>query len=92
MKIDLHKLTTLFAVIIPLWGGAVFLWSYEKNLVKHSDLAVSKLDARLERTELLVTILSRDPRAEEEAKYERAKARLINLEAQRDKLLGISVD
>jgi hypothetical protein len=92
LKVDLHKLTTLFAVLIPLWGGMVFLWSYEKNLVKHGDLAVNTLDARLERAELLVTILSRNPRPDEEAKYERAKARLINLETQRDKLLGTNVD
>ena len=95
MKIDLHKMTTLFAVLIPLWGGAVFLWNYQDNLVKKSDLAVMDLDARLERTEIIVAVYSRNTAElspDELNKYERAKARLINLENQRDNLLGLSHD
>ena len=104
MKIDLHKMVTLFAVLVPLWGGAVFLWNYQENLVKHSDLpdmttlvrktdlAVMDLDARLERTEIIVAVYSRNTEEltpDEINKYERAKARLINLETQRDSLLGL---
>lgn len=92
MKVDLHKMVTLFAVLMPLWGGAVFLWNYQENLVKKSDLAIMDLDARLERTEIIVAVYSRNNSEltnDEINKYERAKARLINLENQRDSLLGI---
>ena len=95
MRIDLNKITMIFAVLIPLWGGAAFLWSYEKNLVKKTDLAVMDLDARLERTEIIVAVYSRNTAeltTDEINKYDRAKARLINLESQRDSLLGLSRD
>ena len=95
MKIDLHKMVTLFAVLVPLWGGAVFLFTYQENLVKKADLAVMDLDARLERTEIIVAVYSRNPEGltpDEVNKYDRAKARLINLETQRDSLLRIRHD
>ena len=88
-------MTTIFAVLLPLWGGAVFLWNYQDNLVKKSDLAVMDLDARLERTEIIVAVYSRNTAElspDEVNKYERAKARLINLENQRDNLLGLAND
>lgn len=107
MKLDLHKITLWIGIFIPLWSGIVFLWSYEKALaykvdlpamhkyVTKSDLAVTDLDARLERTEILVALYGRNPdqlTPDEANKYERAKARLINLETQRDSLLRITHD
>ena len=95
MKIDLHKMVTIFAVLVPLWGGMVFLWNYQDNLVKKSDLAVMDLDARLERTEIIVAVYSRNPEGlttDEVNKYDRARARLINLERQRDSLLDATHD
>ena len=104
---DLDRTVTLFAVLIPLWGGIVFLWNYDDSLVKKVDLldhskyitksqmAVQDLDARLERTEIIVAIYSRNTETlspNEVNKYERAKARLINLETQRDNLLDITND
>ena len=40
MKWDINKVATLFGIILPLWGGAVFLWNYEKSLVKKADLSM----------------------------------------------------
>ena len=107
MKLDLHKMTLWIGIFIPLWSGIVFLWSYEKALAYKTDLpnmtkyitrsasAVMDLDARLERTEILVALYGRNPdqlTPDETNKYDRAKARLINLENQRDQLLGVSFD
>lgn len=92
MKWDLSKVATLFGIILPLWGGLVFLYTYEKNLVKKGDLSLSELTATIERTEILIAIHSHRVEELTEAErneYERHKARLINLEAQRDKILGI---
>ena len=82
--------TAIFGVIIPLWGGLAFGINYEKNLVKKSDLALLDLDARIERTEILVAVYARNPDTLTEMEknaYERSKARLISLEQQRDELL-----
>lgn len=82
----------VIGVILPLWGGMVFLYDYEKNLVKKPDLALTDLDARIERTEILVAVYSRDTERltePEKNAYERSKSRLIHLESQRDKLLGV---
>lgn len=92
IKNKIQIATALIGVFIPLWGGIVFAWNYEKSLVKKADLAVMDLDARIERTEIIVAIYSRDVDNLTEIDkndYSRAKARLIQLEAQRDKLLGI---
>ena len=91
MKLD--KIATIFGIILPLWGGAVFLFNYEKSIAKKSDLAIMDLDARIERTEIIVAIYSRDPQVLtelEKNEYDRAKNRLLSLEGQRDKLLGVN--
>ena len=92
INLDPKIIGAWLGVILPLWGGAAFLWNYEKNLVKVRDLDYRELDARIERTEIMIAIFSRDVDTlteKEKNDYERAKARLINLEAQRDKQLGL---
>lgn len=106
MNIDLTKVSLVFGVILPLWGGMAFLYDYDKNLVKKSEVDIDSLvrktdvdlrdlDARIERTEIIVAIYSRDTdrlTEIEKNSYDRAKQRLISLEEQRDKLLGIGSD
>lgn len=91
-KLDLNKIVLILGVWVPLYSGIALLWNYEKSLVKKADIAVMDLDARIERTEIIVAIYSRDTHTlteTEKNEYSRAKARLIQLEAQRDKILGV---
>jgi hypothetical protein len=107
MKIDAHKITLWLGIFIPFWSAIVFLWTFNESLARVADLpvmanyvtksdsAVTDLDARLERTEILVALYGRNPESltpDEANRNERAKARLINLETQRDNLLRISHD
>ena len=91
-KLNIEKLVAIFGIIVPLWGGMAFLWNYEKSLVKTQDLAVLDLDARIERTEILVAVYAKHTSQlseNETNSYNRAKARLIQLESQRDQLLEL---
>ena len=86
------KIGMLLGVVIPLWGGLGFLYKYEKNLVKQHERNEDKIDYTISVTELKVLsyeLYGIDKLTDlEKGRYERAKARLINLEAQRDKELG----
>ncbi len=108
MKLDLSKITALFAVVLPLWGGIVFLWNYEKALAYKVDLpdmelvvtknekALSDLDSKIANTVILTTLYELHGLTElnelERVKYDRANTRLVALRGQRDGLLGISND
>ena len=95
MKLNINKIATILGIISTILVAVTWFYNYEKNLVKTSDLAIMDLDARIERTEILVAVYSRNPETLTEMErnmYERAKARLIQLESQRDKLLGVSND
>jgi len=108
MKLDLSKVSLVFAVIIPLWGGIVFLWTFEKSLAKKTDIpdisvlvtktakAVSDLDGIIANTIILTTIYELHGLTEldelERIKYDRANTQLVSLKAQRNRLLGVSSD
>ena len=108
MKIDLHKMTTLLGVFLPLWGGAAFLWTYNDSLAKKIDLldvktlvtkhekSLSDLDSKIANTTILTTLYELHGLTEldelERVKYDRANTRLIALKGQRDGLLGIRND
>ena len=91
MKLDLNKITLIFGIILPMWGGAVFLFNYEKSLAKKADLAIMDMDARIERANILMKFYPNYSALTdaEKLEYDIAKAKLINLETQRDRLLGV---
>lgn len=84
-KMTIERIATIFGIILPLWGGVAFLWSYEKSLVKSHQLDAYKLDAQIERTEILIEVIKDDPTKKDD--YDIAKIRLANLMTQRDNML-----
>ena len=99
--VSIKHMAGFLTVVAPLWAAIAFGFHYEANLVKKVDieqmvikpeLAAKDLDARIERTEILIAIYARDVEAlseDDKNDYSRAKARLLNLEEQRDKLMGV---
>lgn len=102
MKLEdftIKHMAGFLTIVAPLWGAIAFGFHYEANLVKKAEiadmvlkheLASKDLDARIERTEILVAIYAREVDSldeEDKNDYARAKARLINLENQRDKVM-----
>lgn len=89
-KMTIERLGIIFGILVPLWGGAAYLWAYEKTLVKSYQLDAYKLDAQIERTELLMELLIAKPNKQQHDidKYDLAKTRLGNLMAQRDNMLN----
>lgn len=99
--LSIKHMAGFLTVVAPLWGAIAFGFHYEVNLVKKNEiatmvhkkeLAAQDLDARIERTEILIAIYARDVDSlseDDKNQYERAKARLINLENQRDKAMGV---
>lgn len=108
LKFDLHKATLWIGIFIPLWSGIGFLWSYEKALAYKVDLpdvtllvskrekALDDLDVKIANTVILTTLYELHGLEEldelETVKYGRANTRLVALRAQRDGLLGVSLD
>ena len=84
-KITFERIVAIFGIILPLWGGVVFLWKYEQKLVKSHQLDAYKLDAQIERTEIYMEVIKNDPFKKDA--YDLAKMRLGNLTAQRDNML-----
>lgn len=84
-KMTIERIATIFGIILPLWGGVAFLWSYEKSLVKSHQLDAYKLDAQIERTEIYMEVIKNDPLKKDA--YDLSKMRLGNLMAQRDNML-----
>lgn len=90
-------------VIFPLWGVIAYGFAYEKDIMKKSEYDMSvyvkksedsfdNLEARIERTRILIAVYSRNPETlteKEKNEYEAAKARLISLTEQRDRIMGV---
>lgn len=86
--------SNLVTTVLPLWVLITSIIVYESELVKVNDIAnlqtkadsaEKDLDARIALTEIKILIYSgRALTGAEQVEYDRAKARLINLEAQRD--------
>ena len=85
----------LYLVAVPLWSAIAWGFWYESQLVKKPDIEVLQtkadsaekdLDARIALTEIKILIYSTKESLNEsqQVAYDRAKARLINLEKQRD--------
>jgi hypothetical protein len=90
VKLDFSKIGMVFGVLIPLWGGAAFLWNYEKNLVKQTDINLMKIDSKIGQAEIKALIYAKDfsnLSQEDRDEYEKVKAAIINLEDQRNRLL-----
>lgn len=99
--ISIKHMAGFLTIVAPLWGAIAFGFHYESQLVKKAEiadmvfkheLAAKDLDARIERTEILIAIYARDVHSlteDDKNQYSRAKARLINLETQRDNAMGI---
>ena len=108
MKLDPHKITLWIGIFVPFWGGIAFLWNYEKALAYKVDLldvntlvtkhekSLSDLDYKIANTLILTTLYELHGLSElnelERVKYDRANTRLVALEGQRDRLLGIPND
>ena len=86
--------SNLVTTVLPLWVLITSVIVYESELVKLEDIAPLQtkadsaekdLDARIALTEIKILIYSgRELSEAEQVEYDRAKARLINLEKQRD--------
>lgn len=95
LNIDIAKLSTIIGILATLSTGGYFAYQKYSNLATRADIAIMDLDARIERTQILLevyrsvqtTTMTEAQLREHDEKYERAKARIINLETQRDKLL-----
>lgn len=103
IKLNPSVIGAWIAVVIPLWGGIAYMFKYDQNVMKKTEYdltqyvttesdSFSKLEARIERTKILIAVYSRNSASLteiEKNEYEAAKARLINLVQQRDKVLGV---
>lgn len=79
--------TLVIGVIVPLWSGLGYFYAYEKSLVKQHERTEDKVDILIGIQEIKVDLYSTQL-PQKQDKYDRAKARLINLEKQRDDNLG----
>lgn len=95
LNINISQLALWITTAAPLWGLIAFGINYEDQLVKRPDIemlqtkaasAEKDLDASIERLEIKMLIYSTKESLtqEQQVAYDRAKARLINLERQRD--------
>ena len=91
----LKKWSNLYLVVLPFWGIVAWGYAYEKSLVKQYQRNDDKIDYTISIMELKVLsyeLYGVDKLTDmEKGRYERAKARLINLENQRDEEVG-SID
>lgn len=104
--VNFNTIATVFGVVIPLWGGLFYGISFYNDIMLKSEFeqhyvvktahdhqhSVDKLDATIERTQILVAVYSLHAGNLNEAEknaYEQSKARIIQLQEQRDRLLGL---
>ena len=104
-SVNLNTLATLIGVVIPLWGAIFYGVSFYNDIMRKSEFEnhfvvrsahshehlVDKIDATIERTQILVAVYSLHSGTLTESErnaYEQARARIIQLQEQRDRFVG----
>lgn len=96
MNVPVKLIGTVLGILVILSGFGTWVYDYHGTLATRSDVNMNNLDGRISDVETVVLIYTLigieklDPVSK--GRYERANARLVNLEAERDKLLGPKSD
>ena len=91
VKVNIGMILGMIGGCATLASGGYFVWDYFDSLATKQQLAALTIDATIASTEQRLLILEFHGETNS-SRYEHTKARLINLEAQRDELLGVGND
>lgn len=89
MNVPIGKIATVLGILSILSGFGVWMFNYHGTLATKQDVNMDNLDSRISDVETVVLIYTLigvdklDPVSK--GRYKRANARLVNLEAERDK-------
>ena len=94
MSIPFDKIGKIFAVVVPLIAGSVWVFNYHSTLSTKADLNLIYIELRIKDAEDAIYYLASKEALTgfEQQRYERVKGTISRLEGERDKILGLGSD
>jgi len=96
MNVPVKHIASVLGILVILSSFGTWVYNYHTTLATKQDVNMNNLDGRISDVETVVLIYTLigienlDPVSKN--RYVRANARLVNLEAERDKVLGAGND